>query len=86
MIYYVEVGTEFTNTYGDIDLRFYNSLLSMYEKAIQECERDRALYENFKNRLSTIVHEASGIGWGYHDELEDLFYSNKYELEEEHEN
>src|SRR5512147_375445 len=26
MLHYVEVGTEFTNTYGDIDEPFYNSL------------------------------------------------------------
>ncbi len=29
MLHYVETGTEFTNTYGDIDEPFYNSLVSM---------------------------------------------------------
>jgi len=29
MLHYVETGTEFTNTYGDIDEPFYNSLISM---------------------------------------------------------
>jgi hypothetical protein len=31
MLYYVEMGVQFTNAYGDIDEAFYNSMESMYE-------------------------------------------------------
>ncbi len=75
MLFYVEVGTEFTNTYGDIDERFYNSMLSMYNKVIMECEKDEKLFHDLKNRLYDVVIKSDGIGWGYHDGLEDLYYS-----------
>lgn len=81
MLFYVEVGTEFTNTYGDIDERFYNSMLSMYDKVIAECEKDEKLFHELKDRLYEVVVESDGIGWGYHDGLEDLYYSISF-LEE----
>jgi hypothetical protein len=40
MLYYVEIGTEFTNTYGDIDEKFYNSMVSMYRKVVGACDQD----------------------------------------------
>ena len=35
MLYYVEMGVQFTNAYGDIDEAFYNSMESMYERAVK---------------------------------------------------
>ncbi len=32
MLFYVEMGVRFTNTYGDIDEPFYNSMESMYAR------------------------------------------------------
>lgn len=75
MIMYVEVGTEFTNTYGDIDGQFYSSMESMYHKAVTECEKDEELFNAFHDRLFGIVEDSDGIGWGYHDQLADLYYS-----------
>jgi hypothetical protein len=34
MLYYVEMGIEFTNTYGDINEAFYNSVAAMYEAVV----------------------------------------------------
>ncbi|WP_235588510.1 DUF6155 family protein [Sporosarcina koreensis] len=75
MLYYVELGTEFTNTYGDIDLPFYNSMLSMYEKVVEACEDDKHLYGLFSDRLFKVVEESDGVGWGYHDGLCNIYYS-----------
>lgn len=82
MLYYVELGTEFTNTYGDIDLRFYNSLLSMYEKVVGACENEEQLYSRFSDRLYNVVENSEGTGWGYHEGLCDIYYSLGW-LEEE---
>ncbi|WOV87504.1 DUF6155 family protein [Sporosarcina oncorhynchi] len=82
MLYYVEIGTEFTNTYGDIDMAFYNSLLSVFEKVVEACEDDEQLYMEFTERLYDVVEESGGVGWGYHDGLSDLYYSLSW-LEEE---
>ena len=83
MVFYVEVGTEFTNAYGDIDERFYSSMYSMYGKVIMECEKDEALFKEFHDRLYGIIVDSDGIGWGYPDGLENLYYSISWLEEEE---
>jgi hypothetical protein len=78
MLYYVEIGTEFTNTYGDIDERFYNSMNSMYNKVADECDKDVEMFNSLKERLYSVVEESDGIGWGYHDDLANRYYSIKW--------
>lgn len=82
MIYYVEMGTEFTNAYGDIDAKFYNSMVSMYDKACDECSMDEEKFKPFKDRLYHIVEESNGIGWGYHDALCEIYFSMGWDEEE----
>ena len=83
MIYYVEVGVEFTNTYGDIDEPFYNSMISMYGNVISKIAKRLALYDQFTERLETIVENTAGIGWGFHDELSYLYDKLVTEYEED---
>ena len=79
-LYYVENGVEFTNTYGDINESFYNSMESMYWTVIETINKsdDRALYEQFANRLKAVVDDTKGIGWGFYDGLCDSYYSLKW--------
>lgn len=75
MIFFVECGNNFTLSYGDIDEEFYDSMLLMYEKAIANAkELPPKEQDLFKERLREIMDSASGIGWGYHDGLCDLYY------------
>ncbi len=75
MVFFVECGNNFTLSYGDIDEEFYDSLLCMYEKAIQNVtELPIKEQKVFKKRLREIMNSASGIGWGYHDGLHELYY------------
>lgn len=77
MIFFVECGNNFTLSYGDIDDDFYNALLSMYEKSILNvAELTPKDQEVFKERLYQIMDSASGIGWGYHDGLRELYYES----------
>lgn len=82
MLYYVEVGSQFTNTYGDIDERFYNSMLSMFDKVADECEKDELIYKKFEHRMNSVVEEAEGIGWGYYDGLAERYYTIHWGLED----
>lgn len=77
MVFFVECGNNFTLSYGDIDDEFYDSVLLMYEKAIQNVT-GLTLEEQkvFKERLHKIMDSASGIGWGYHDGLRELYYES----------
>lgn len=73
MLFYVETGVEFTNDYGDINESFYNSMESMYLKALEYMEKE-GLLKHFENRALQIVNNTSDIGWGFHDTLGDFFY------------
>lgn len=83
MIYYVEIGTEFTQLYGDIDEKFYSSMASMFNKVTEICDHDEQLFLRFKDRLYGIVEASEGTGWGYHDILCDYYYSMYSVIEEE---
>ena len=77
MLFFVECGNNFTLSYGDIDDEFYDSLLLMYEKAIQNVTELPAEEQKvFKERLHEIMDSATGIGWGYHDGLRELYYES----------
>lgn len=76
MLYYVEMGVEFTNTYGDIDESFYDSVEGMYESVIKAINKHKnaEIFSFFKDRLIAVVDDTSGIGWGFHDELSGMYY------------
>ena len=77
MVFFVECGNNFTLSYGDIYDDFYDSVLLMYEKAIQNVtELSPKEQKVFKERLHEIVESASGIGWGYYDGLRQVYYDS----------
>jgi hypothetical protein len=73
MLFYVETGVKFTNTYGDIAEPFYNSLASMYERALEHLAKYKLL-ELFEERCKALVNNTPGIGWGLHDTLSELYH------------
>ncbi len=75
MLFYVEQGVEFTNTYGDIDETFYNNIARMYEKAIDIIVGDN-LEDKFEVRCRKVMEDCSGIGWGFEDFMAELYYSS----------
>jgi hypothetical protein len=77
MIFYVEQGVICTNNYGDIDENFYSSLEAVYADAVASLRRlgNPELIEQFRPRLRRIVRDTSGIGWGFHDELSHIYYT-----------
>lgn len=85
MLFYVEIGTKFTNMYGDIDRNFYSSMARMYDNVAIECEKSMEALNTFKNRVYAIVEESEGIGWGYHDAICDIYYSFDWDDEEDYE-
>ena len=69
MLYYVECGTEFTNTFGDIDEPFYNSMCSVFGNVVGKLnsQKNASVYCHLKKRLQKLVEETNEIGWGYGD-------------------
>ncbi len=72
MLYYVECGIRFTNDYGDINESFYLSLETVYEQALALMQQEKLL-PHFAERCRRAVTDTSGIGWGFHDMLADLY-------------
>jgi len=72
MVTYVEAGVSCTVEFGDIDEPFYNSMESMYETALKYIVKEH-LFAEFNSRLSAIVHNTRNTGWGFHDQLSDLY-------------
>jgi hypothetical protein len=79
MLYYVEQGVACTLQYGDINAGFYSSLESAFVEAIQVIRQtgDVEIIEQFRPRLEEIMTDTQGIGWGFHDYLEEVYY-NEY--------
>jgi hypothetical protein len=72
MLFYVETGVAFTNDFGDINESFYSSLEKTYISALQLMDKENIL-ENFAERAAKVVTDTSGIGWGFHDNLSDVY-------------
>ena len=72
MLCYTETGVKFTNTYGDMDTPFYESIERMYDKAAQYVI-SHGLRDTFQHRFQKMVMETSDIGWGFHDELMNMY-------------
>jgi len=72
----VEMAVEFTNTYGDIDEGFYHSVASMFYSVVNAIneQKDSKIYEDLQDRLSAVVDDSDGIGWGFHEEICDIYY------------
>jgi hypothetical protein len=83
MLYYVELGTEFTVAYGDIDEKFYYSMETVYDRVVTECSKNEALAEHFKDRLYMVFWNSQGVGWGYHDVIGDIYSNGGFEEVEE---
>jgi hypothetical protein len=75
MLYYVEQGVVCTNTYGDIDEPFYISLASVYRSAADRTAKTKNsdVIEQFRPRFLAIVWDTDNIGWGFHDELAEIY-------------
>jgi hypothetical protein len=80
MLYYVEMGVEFTNTYGDINESFYNSVEGMYQSVVDSINKNKntEIYNLLSKRLKAVVDNTEEIGWGFHDNLSSIYFEIKW--------
>lgn len=74
MVFYVENGVKYTDCYGDINEQFYLSMEGMYERALKLIT-DNGLADSFNERCLEIVHDTADMGWGFHGQLCEIYYS-----------
>jgi len=77
---YIENGADFTNQYGGIDERFYNSIESALDELAALLRKEPGLYPPFAERLAKVEQLTSGIGWGFHDFICDVVVQLDQEL------
>ena len=74
MLFFVEQGNAFTLEYGDIDAGFYSALVAMARRTVEVIVNlPVVLQEPYRDRLAEVVRSSSGIGWGYHDDLKEIY-------------
>jgi len=74
MLFFVEQGNAFTLEYGDIDAGFYSALVAMARRTVEVIVNfPDDLQEPYRDRLAEVVRSSSGIGWGYHDDLKEIY-------------
>ncbi len=74
-IFYTECGNNFTLSYGDMGEGFYDSLLEMYEYAVEAVRKLPADEQNeYRDRLHKVMKSASDIDWEYYDAVRDLYF------------
>lgn len=74
-LYFAECATDFTMCYGDIDEDFYDALGDAYHDAVIIANGDEQLYQLWKDRLETILHNFSGFGWGMDEFIAGEYHS-----------
>lgn len=74
MLYYVECGVEFTNTYGDIDERFYDSVVLMFNNFANLLHTlPESVCKKFGQRVRRVHDNSQDIGWGFTDGMNEVF-------------
>ncbi len=73
MLYYIEVGVNFTAECGDMWEQYYTTLETNFEKALEYIvEHD--FVDEYRARIEKMLEVAEECGWGFPDTLGDLYY------------
>lgn len=68
-----EMACKFTNEYGDMTEQYYDSTVTNFETALKFLQQNNLL-PDFKLRCKDCVKFAEPCGYGFADEISQLFY------------
>jgi hypothetical protein len=70
LLVFCETGAKFTNEFGDIDERFYDTLGRGLNDLCELVKTEgRGAWEIVRERLDKLAIDTHGIGWGYSDDI-----------------
>jgi hypothetical protein len=72
MLYLPECACEFTHDYGDMSEQFYNGAVNNFVKALEYIQK-HGLLDTFKLRAQKCVEWASPCGYGFADEIANIY-------------
>jgi len=73
MLYLPESACELTALYGDYSEQFYNSSYNNYKSTLEFLKKHHLL-KQFQNRAMQCVEWASSCGYGFADDIVDIYY------------
>ena len=74
LLAYSEAGAEFTNDFGDINDRFYDSLCSALDEMADLVKREgEEAWASVSGRMEKLAASTDGLGWGYGDHVGGVF-------------
>lgn len=73
MLYLPESACELTALYGDYSEQFYNSACNNYKTALEFLKKQDLLHR-FQNRAMQCVKWADPCGYGFADDIADVYY------------
>ncbi|MEM1120629.1 MAG: DUF6155 family protein [Bacteroidota bacterium] len=72
LLYRVEMMLEYTNTYGDIDEAFYNSLERSFDEACRLIQQEK-LEKEYRIYCEELIDQTNNFGWGVYDAMQYSF-------------
>lgn len=74
MIFYVEMGVNFIDTYGGASDSLMNSICAMFDSVIDMLNKEDNLdiFLEYKDRIENIINKSEDLGWG----IQDLFQAS----------
>lgn len=86
-LYYVECAVKFSNTFGDIDMKFYDSICSTYTRVTEGITKQNSaeLFRKYQKRLEGVVNDTGAFGWGVQDYVSDAYDEIPWIFEEDNE-
>jgi hypothetical protein len=83
MLYFVELGVEYTSEYGYISDSFYSNILKMFDSVALECDQDEDLYLALAQRVDRVLILSKDTDWGFEEALVEIYYSINWVHEED---
>jgi hypothetical protein len=83
MLFFVELGVEFTSEYGYISDSFYSNILKMFNSVALECDRDEDTYKELAKRIDRVLSLSKNTIWAFEEALMEIYYTINWVHEEE---
>lgn len=81
MLFTVDCGIDFTNTFGDIDQKFYHTIASIYDQAVAIIVKHEK--DDYIEWCHKLMVSSQDIGWGFGFDMSDIYNEAFGHLEED---
>jgi len=80
MIFYVEMGVDFIDTYGGAGENLINSMCSMFNSVVKALNKEDKpdLFLEYRVRLENMISKAEDFGWGIQDSFQESYWDLKW--------